>query len=369
MRIAYIALHIEDKIFRGGVGTKISTQVRLWREFGNQVEMFYLSPTETQNKEHKTYSFSPSINKPLLRLVSREFNRSQALRRLINDVAQYHPDIIYLRYGLFTLPLQYLYNIAPVVVEINTNDVDEYRLRGQFYYWLNRITRNITLGKAAGFISVSHEIAQSPHNQIYRKPTLVTANGIDLEQYDPLPAPNNSTPVLAMAVSPGLKWHGIDKIRNLALLCPDIHFSIIGYRENDFENRNPSNMRFCGFVERQQVKNILATADVAIGTLSLYKNNMEEASPLKVREALALGLPVIIGYKDTDLSDLNTDMILRLPNTENNVSDNVEKIRQFAYEMIGKRIDRELIYSRIDIHTKEKEKLAFLRSLTNENSN
>jgi hypothetical protein len=42
-------------------------------------------------------------------------------------------------------------------------------------------------------------------------------------------------------------------------------------------------------------------ADIGIGTLSLYKKKMEEAAPLKVRSYLAKGIPVVIGYKDTDL--------------------------------------------------------------------
>jgi hypothetical protein len=98
---------------------------------------------------------------------------------------------------------------------------------------------------------------------------------------------------------------------------------------------------------------------VACGTLALHRNNMEEASTLKVREALAFGVPLIIAYRDTDLEGVAADRILRLPNTPNNVSENIEAIKDFAYRMMGKRVERALIANRIDQCAKEQERLAF----------
>ena len=70
----------------------------------------------------------------------------------------------------------------------------------------------------------------------------------------------------------------------------------------------------------------MSAADVAIGTLSLHTKQMEEACPLKVREYLAWGLPVIIGYKDTEFPAPDTAFLLQLPNNPTNVHDHLDQI-------------------------------------------
>lgn len=90
---------------------------------------------------------------------------------------------------------------------------------------------------------------------------------------------------------------------------------------------------------------------------------MEEASPLKVREALAFGIPLILAYNDTDLGGLDADWLLRLPNTQNNVIENIEAIKNFAYQMMGRRVERSLIAKRVNQRSKEQERLAFFAEI------
>ena len=81
---------------------------------------------------------------------------------------------------------------------------------------------------------------------------------------------------------------------------------------------------------------------------------MQEGSTLKVPEALAYGIPVMLGYRDSGLAGLNSECILELPNTEDNVSSNAERIRSFAYSMVGRRIRREDVAPCIDQRLKER---------------
>lgn len=84
------------------------------------------------------FVFRPPRKSPSgVKFVLREIARSNALTKLISQVRQYQPDIIYFRFGLFTVPLQRLFKVAPLVLEVNSNDYAEYRSRGLFYYWLN----------------------------------------------------------------------------------------------------------------------------------------------------------------------------------------------------------------------------------------
>jgi len=351
---------------QGGVGNKIKSQVHFWREMNHAVQVFILSPDEYYFDSVKSYSYDFSSNKiSTFRLLKREFARSRTLQDMIQDVETYNPDIIYLRYGLYTYPLHKLFRFSPGVVEINTNDVDEYRYRGLFYYWFNKFTRSEIFRNAAGMVAPSYEIQEMPCNQAYHKPIIVVSNGIDLFEYQPLPPAKNETPVLAFVATPGYPWHGFDKLFILAELCPDIQFKIIGYEPAEHPQETPPNMELLGFLNKGEIRKALMRADAAFGTLALHRKNMEEASPLKVREALAYGLPLIYAYKDTDLADLESEFLLRLPNTENNLIDNVDKIREFAYQMRGKRIDKELISSRIDQRIKERERLEFFQDIIN----
>jgi hypothetical protein len=363
MRIAYVALHFDARVISGGVGYKINSQLRLWRETGHAARWFVLTRDPVQLEETEAFQFGASSAPLVFRPLLREISRIRALDRLIAAVAAYGPDIIYLRYGLFSIPLQKLFRIAPVVVELNTNDLDEYRYRGPFLYLANRLTRGLLLGRASGLISVSREVVRLPQNIRFGKPMRVIGNGVPLEQYPELPAPANPTPVLAMIASPGYNWHGIDKLRDLALQCPEFTIKVIGYAAGDVDFPVPPNLELLGFMQHGLIKDVLAQADVAFGTLALHRKNMQGTSALKVNEALAYGIPLILAYEDTNVSDLDSDCLLRLPNTENNVKENVGQIRDFVRRMIGKRVDRELARGRIDQRQKESERLAFFAEI------
>ena len=88
-------------------------------------------------------------------------------------------------------------------------------------------------------------------------------------------------------------------------------FDIIGYSSSDFMDI-PNNVTFHGILTSDDYKKILSESDVAIGSLSLHINNMNEACTLKVREYLAFGIPTIIGYKDSDFPG-SVPFLLELP--------------------------------------------------------
>jgi hypothetical protein len=89
---------------------------------------------------------------------------------------------------------------------------------------------------------------------------------------------------------------------------------------------------------------------------------MSQAAPLKTREYLLWGLPVIIGYVDPDLDDSNW-FVLKLPNSERNVIDSVDRIRQYVKLVASKRVPRNAVAGRIDIARKETDRMAFLNEV------
>jgi glycosyltransferase involved in cell wall biosynthesis len=278
---------------------------------------------------------------------------------MIEDVRKFRADIIYLRCGVYLFPVHTLLALAPAVLELNSNDVAERALRGWYARLFNLLTRGLVLRNAAALVAVTREIVELPANQRYGKPSRVIGNGIDLEQYDPLPPPSHTIPALTLVGSAGMAWHGVDKLVRLAEMYADLKINIVGYRPREVGRFLPANVKAYGFLDPLGVKDVLRETDVACGSLALHRNNMQEGSTLKVPEALAYGIPVLLGYHDTDLAGLKTECILQLPNTEDNVAANAEQIRSFAYRMRGRRIRREDISARIDQRAKEQDRLAF----------
>ena len=215
MRIAYITRYLDNVIMRGGVGRKIRSQVQFWQMREQDVHLFVLSPDEISEENCSVFQYRASTNLPVLRDLSQTISRSTALLKLIDGIRNFQPDLIYMRFGRYIYPFHRLYKLAPIILELNTDDINEDRHLGWLLYWFNRLTRGLVFKNASGLIAVSQEIAELPANKMYGKPVRVIANGIDLEQYPMLPPPNNDRPVITLVGSPGMIWHGVDKLSDL----------------------------------------------------------------------------------------------------------------------------------------------------------
>jgi hypothetical protein len=366
MKIAYVTLHLDSKIINGGAGHKIKSQISLWRSMGHTVDLFALTPVKVSSiPGAREFPFGARTRFPILKFITRELSRSLVLQELIEAVRQYEPDIIYLRFGMFAFPLQNLTRVAPLVLEVNSNDLDENRSRGPVLYWINRLARGYMFSHSAGWVAPSHEIQHLPVNQKYGRPSCVVSNGIDLDQYEILPPAGNPSPVLTLVGTPGMNWHGVDKVVWLAREYPELQIHIVGYSKAELFEPIPANMSLHGYLQPAAVKQVLMKTDVAFGTLALHRKNMQEASPLKVREALAHGIPVALAYQDTDLQNIQSDLFLFLPNTPDNISSHGKLIRDFAFRVQGKRVDRELIRPLINRTDKEKKRLTFFEQILN----
>lgn len=353
MRIAYITVHIAPEIMRGGVGKKIQTQMGIWREWGHEVTLFSLTPAEIPFPEERQFIFEAQTS-----LLKREINRASGLMRMLGSIREYQPDVIYLRFGLYSYPLHRLFGIAPTILEINSDDRVEYAARGKFFYWLNRLTRGLTFAPAAGIVAPTRELI-SIFPLKANQPRAVISNGVDMKIVEVLPPPQNDKPALTLVGTPGMNWHGVDKLLRFAQASPDVCVNIVGYSAGDVDMPIPPNVTMHGFLSYAQIREVFLKTDVACGTLALHRKNMQEACPLKVREAVLYGLPLLLAYHDTDLSEVNLPTILQIPNTEDNLVTHAEPIRRFARAMMGKRVDLDAVAPYLDQRKKEEARLAF----------
>ncbi|HSL29022.1 MAG TPA: glycosyltransferase [Anaerolineales bacterium] len=359
MRIAYVSLHW-PRTRHSGVGKKIQSHISTWQRMGHETRLFMHTSASEPSSEliEADYFFYAGSGR-----VGTEIHRVRAAKQMLHAVRSFQPDIIFLRYGMYVYPAHRLAEIAPVVEEINTNDLSQHEELGLVYSLYNRFTRGIFLRRVHGLVVVSHELAASKAFASFRKPTEVIANGIELDAIQPLPAPRNETPHLVFIATPGYFWHGVDKLLTLARLHGDLTIHVVGYDIPEQATSLPPNVYFHGYLNSDAYVSLLGKSDVAISTLALHRKAMQEASPLKTRECLAYGLPTVIAYTDTDLDRVDFDFLLKIPNKEDNIQAHAHAIREFAYRMRGCRADRDSLRPLIDARQKEAARLAFFEKL------
>lgn len=353
VRLAYVCYWF--LLENDGVAYKIDAQVDRWRQEGHDVEVFCLTRRSASRRGWRTIEFDGGAERAL------------AMRRLVRAVEQWSPDAVYLRYDFFGPPVPRLLRSRASVVEINADDRREARLRARrplLARAFNELNREALFRSARGLACVTHELAAAPHVTRFGKPSVVIGNGVDLSQTRELPAPTSEGEMRAVFLgSSGQRWHGVDKIAQLAQRLPDVRFDVIGYRPEAVNFPVEDNMTIHPPLSRSEYEPLLARADVAIGTLALHRKQMTEACPLKVREYLAHGLPTVIAYDDTDFLDVDPWFLLKLPNAESNAVDGVEAIRTFMRSAKGQRVARAEVAERIGSQEKERRRLGFIASL------
>lgn len=356
MKIAYLG-QMADVATENGISKKIRDQAKHWMESGHAVRYFSLVPATTYWE-----GMAPLQAELMTRggWGLRAF-RSGALARRIRE---WQPDAIYFRYAYHSPGLPALFQTIPTVAEINSDDLAEYPVtlsRAKLLY--HRLTRERVLRALAAFVPVTRELAARFAR--FGKASETLANGIELERFAPLPpcGPRESLRLVFVG-STGTPWHGLDRVGELAALLPDAGFDIVGCTPVDWQavastrGAAPGNMRFHGHLPRSGYEPLMQRASAAIGTLGLYRKSMDEACPLKVREYLAFGLPVLAAYEDTDIPAA-ADYFLRLPNNSSPLAPYREKIAAWLEHWRGRRVPRAAI-AHLDTSEKERRRLAFI---------
>ena len=355
MKIAYLAHW--DASRESGVLKKIHMQARAWTSLGNTAGLFFLSTQET---------LWPGLADLYAEAVARGriIDRPQRARLLTEHILQWKPDCVYMRLSTYYPAFEQLMKVCPTFLELNDSDRFDYHIGATWWKKLyQRVTTPRLLTLAKGLVYIAQDFAErttQPHI-----PNLVLGNGVELERYPELPPHCGARPRLVFLGDPPasrdplLNFMAHDKILFLASQFPQWDFDLIGMRNQDFVEKLPENVKAHGYLTQELYEPILETGDIGIGVLGLHRKGLNEASPIKVREYLAYGLPVISGHPDTDFLG-GRPFLLELPNHENNVRDALLEIEQFVLAWKGKRVKREEL-QHISCNEKEAKKLQFIR--------
>jgi glycosyltransferase involved in cell wall biosynthesis len=356
VKIAYLG-QMADVDTENSISKKIRSQTTTWQQLGHTVRYFALAPTT---------NVWPGLAGVEPFLLSKRNPRQWAVNslRLCKCLYGWRPDIIYLRYANHAPGLPGLFRRIPTVAEINSDDTTEYALTLSPYKCLyHHLTRNRMFRSIRALLPVTNELAARLAH--FAKPTLMIGNSINLADF-PLPSrPPAADTRLVFIGSHGAPWHGLDRLAELAGLLPSVAIDVVGYTPEEWRLENlpdgGGRLGLHGPLPRIGYESLLAQATAAIGTLGLYRKHMDEACPLKVREYLALGLPVIGAYRDTDIPP-DADYFLRLPNNSEPLAPWRDRIAAFIEHWRTRRVPRSAI-AHLDVSVKEAQRLAFMEKI------
>jgi glycosyltransferase involved in cell wall biosynthesis len=361
MKIAYLG-QMADVSRETSIAKKIRDQLRAWSAAGHECHYFALARSES------AWAELAAVAPCTLLARGPAWLRPFRSRRLCRSIEAWRPDLVYFRYAYHEAGLPASFSRLPAVAELNSDDTREYALTlGPAKALYHRLTRQRLLGSVAGFVPVTRELARLAAP--FAQPVEVVANGIDFSAIAPLPPPPaDAAPRLAFIGSPRTPWHGLERVAELARLFPDWGFDIIGDDRANWSVYDaappPANLLLHGQLPRERYLPIVASATVALGTFGLYRKSMQEACPLKVREYLALGLPVIGACADTDIPD-SADYYLRLPNDASPLAPHREAIAAFVERWQGCRVPRVSV-AHLDVSVKETRRLAFMHRVASD---
>ncbi|SIR42416.1 glycosyltransferase family protein [Pontibacter lucknowensis] len=382
MKLAYL-LYLDVEKY-DGVTNKVVTQIETWVNQGNEVALFCIVPKlpSTQTSLARISSITTIIEEEKVLgasagLLAGWFKSDKVQKLLINKLAAYNPDLVYYRNTAYSSTIRHINKRFITVCEINTLEQAEYKLQRfnsvkyLFRYLHYTLLHRFAFNEVNGVVGVTHEITDQIKKSGYKSHTAVVPNSINVSDYlkpKTIEGSPSQIPKLVFIGTPGMSWHGVDRIIKIAeSTLSQLEFHIIGYSKGDFDNP-PPNVKFYGVLPSGETYKVISTCHIGIGTMALFRKEMEEACPLKVRECLSYGLPMILGYEDTAfITDSATrkanypDYVLKLSNQEEITQEDVNKVVDFCYKYRDTQLTFEDVAPFIDVHLLETKRLEFLK--------
>ena len=237
---------------------------------------------------------------------------------------------------------------APVITEHHTDEVAEIRSHGG---WVRRVAAVVEghlragfLRRVSGVIGVTPEITRRVRAEAPRATAITITNGVDVEGVPPTGFVPFDGAVLRMAAvaSEFVSWQGLDRLLNGMLnyrgpvsmtlvLAGSVPAALAGLIQRCTE-RPGITIQCPGLVFGPELDTLLARANLAIASLGLFRKQMNQACPLKVREYTARGIPFVYGYEDPDIPE-DCEFAMRVSNDERPVD--LPAVIRFAARTAG----------------------------------
>lgn len=308
VRIVYLAY--VSPLDPTGVPEKIVAWVRSLRELAEVSLLWVTHDPSARVRSDADTGLVITAESRVGRLLASVSSGATLLTRVQRELSVLKPDVTYLRHPLYRPGLaKALQSVAPYVMEINGNPYPELVLQRRIgVALLDKVLGGALFRGATGFVGVTRESVLYAESRA-RRPSVVIANGVDCDEVGFLAHRAFGAEIHVAYVGSPSVYDGLDRLWAALLsnraLATRIVFHIIGPGwKNDRRLRRVADVtqvRIYGYVRPQDLPDILAGVDIAIGPLGLHRRGVREASNLKVRRYLAHGIPVVLSADDPDL--------------------------------------------------------------------
>lgn len=281
------------------------------------------------------------------------------------------PDFVYmrhtsvdLRYYNFLKRIRKTYPNAKIMVEIPTYPyVGELLVSKTMWpFYFKDIYRRNRLKRV-----VDRIVTFTKDDAIFGIPTIRTQNGIMVDNIAPVKDQNeNRSEIHLIAVSVCMPSHGYERcIQGLAdyysgqdTQRKTVRLHMVGdgdelgrYKSLVKSSKLEKYVQFYGKRTGEELNAIYNKADVALGVFGLYKVKVNVCSPLKTKEYLSKGLPVISGFHEDSFEDGNVDFYLEFANDDSNVD--IGRIVEFYDGLLEKYQSKKALRDVIRSYAKE----------------
>ncbi|GDY11459.1 hypothetical protein LBMAG53_03360 [Planctomycetota bacterium] len=193
-------------------------------------------------------------------------------------------------------------------------------LRGWAQAGLERWRGPGYLRQVHGLVAVTGEILAYQQKRSPRLPGIVIGNGIEAGAI-PVASARPAGGELHLVFASGRfdSWQGLDRlVAGLAIHPgPRVVLHLAGHGAGDVGETVAGQARIIryGVLDQAGIDRLMDKAHLAVGPLAVHRKGLREACPLKSRDALARGIPLVFAHEDPDLPDGNPGW-LRLPADE-----------------------------------------------------
>jgi glycosyltransferase involved in cell wall biosynthesis len=236
--------------------------------------------------------------------------RQYAFRWLKDNVHRY--DVVIFRYSLadpfLLLHHRMFKNIYTIHHTLEEQEISLYKgWVGAIKSIVEYLNGKVVLRRVKGVIGVTREIVAYEKQRKLGRPVqgFCWPNGIDMDEVSIANDGREGIPKFMMTSSKfSDSWNGLDLIVNyLKKFAVEFEFFIIGNVPDEHLSLIGDDPRFhvLGLVDSNVIRSIAEKCDFGFGSFALERKGMREACTLKVREYLALGIPVLSGHVDSGL--------------------------------------------------------------------
>jgi hypothetical protein len=230
---------------------------------------------------------------------------------------------IYYRYYphnlLLNIIIYFLRKYCKIYVEVNTKYRFETKDTNKWFYFSNYISEKMIYRSAQAVLPVTKDMGNYVKSVYPNSRIIILGNGYDPVDYDFKNKINydelkgylqkGENKLKFIWVGTPFLWHGLDRMLQIISQLDNAVLFIVGNSKKLHEIiklYNSKNYRIFCLGERnlQELQVLYNICDFGLGSFGLDRLNITDGAPLKVREYLYYGLPVIIGYYDGQLEGL-----------------------------------------------------------------